>query len=95
MAMDAINRLIPIMQVDPPRVWREQQEQRTAVVTAIRALNKSELFGSNRELKFARDSSTDKLVIQIVDRNTGEMVQQIPAQDVLRMMANITQPGKK
>ena len=54
------------------------------VVQAIKALNQSEMFGEN-ELQFQRDQSTRRLVIRIVNRNTKEVISQVPPEYVLRL----------
>ena len=74
---------------------REDADAQQAVVAAVRALNKSELLGSDRELQFTRDSQTQKMVIQIVDSKSGDVLNQIPPEQVLRIMANIGQPVSK
>jgi len=94
MAIDAINRLIPITQIDAPRELREEEEHRAAIVTAVRALNKSEFFGNDRELRFERDHDTGRLVIQIVKRETGEKLEQVPPESLLRIMASIAEGAK-
>jgi uncharacterized FlaG/YvyC family protein len=74
--------------VDPALKSREYADAYQAVVAAVRALNKSELLGSDRELQFARDTQTQKMVIQIVDSQSGDVLNQIPPEQVLRMMAD-------
>jgi FlaG protein len=64
-----------------PAVGRE-------IVAAVRALNKSE-FGDEHQLLFARDRETHRPVIRIVNRETGETIDQIPPETVLRMLAGI------
>ncbi|HJT87346.1 MAG TPA: flagellar protein FlaG [Bryobacteraceae bacterium] len=59
------------------------------VATAVRALNKSQMYGQDRELQFARDPGTKALVIKIVQQATGEVVEQIPPEEVLRVAANL------
>ena len=81
--------------VDPASKLRENTEAQQAVVAAVRALNKSELLGSDRELQFARDSQTQKMVIQIVDSQSGDVLDQIPREQVLRIMANFGEPVNK
>jgi flagellar protein FlaG len=81
--------------VDPASKLRENTEAQQAVVAAVRALNKSELLGSDRELQFARDSQTQKMVIQIVDSQSGDVLDQIPSEQVLRIMANFGEPVNK
>ena len=71
-----------------PAPKREDADAMQAVVAAVRALNRSELLGSDRELQFARDSQTQKMVIQIVDSQSGDVLDQIPPEQVLRMMAD-------
>ena len=81
--------------VDPALKSREHADAYQAVVAAVRALNKSELLGSDRELQFTRDSQTQRMVIQIVDRQSGAVLDQLPPEEVLRILANLGQPVKK
>jgi flagellar protein FlaG len=55
------------------------------VVTAVNEVNKSELMGEGRQLTFTRDPETRRPVIQIVDQNTGEVLDQIPSETVLEL----------
>ena len=81
--------------IDPAPKSREDADVNQAVVAAVRALNRSELLGSDRELQFARDSQTQKMVIQIVDSQSGDVLDQIPPEQVLRIMANFGKPVNK
>ena len=81
--------------IDPAFKSREDADAQQAVVAAVRALNKSELLGSGRELQFTRDSQTQKMVIQIVDSKSGDVLDQIPPEQVLRIMANFGKPVSK
>ena len=80
--------------LDPASKSREDVDAQQAMIAAVRALNKSELLGSGRELKFTRDTQTQKMVIQIVDKS-GDVVDQIPPEEVLRIMANLGKPVNK
>ena len=80
--------------LDPASKSREDIDAQQAMIAAVRALNKSELLGSGRELKFTRDTQTQKMVIQIVD-TSGDVVDQIPPEQVLRIMANLGKPVNK
>ena len=55
------------------------------VVTAVREVNKSELMGQGRQLSFSRDPQTRQRIIQIVDQNTGDVIDQIPPETVLKL----------
>jgi flagellar protein FlaG len=59
-------------------------EQRR-LARAVASLNADGLFGESNELTFSRDSGTDRVVIKIVNRNTKEVVQQLPPEYVLRL----------
>jgi flagellar protein FlaG len=69
----------------PVSVPPQQAAENREVVQAVRAINQSELFGHNNELTFTMDRGTKRPVTKIVDRNTGEVIRQIPAEYVLRM----------
>lgn len=60
------------------------QEQRT-LIQAVKAVNAGELFGQENELTFSVDRATRRAVVRVVSRKTGEVVEQIPAEYVLRM----------
>ena len=55
------------------------------VVTAVREINKSELMGQGRQLTFTRDPETHRPIIQIIDKESGEIVDQLPAETVLNL----------
>jgi uncharacterized FlaG/YvyC family protein len=59
------------------------------IVTAIRGLNKSELLGQGREIAFTRDPETQRPVIQIVDRDSGEVVDQLPPETLLQLATQL------
>lgn len=59
------------------------------IVSAVQALNKSELFGENRQLHFSRDNDTHRVIIKITNPKTGEIIDQIPSETVLRMLADL------
>jgi uncharacterized FlaG/YvyC family protein len=70
------------------RVQEVQSEQRE-LIQAVRAVNASGQLGFNNELTFAFDRQTQKLVIKIVNRDTNEVIDQIPAERVLRMAEDL------
>lgn len=59
------------------------------VAQAVRTLNTAHAFGPHNELLFQIDDRTQKIVIQVVDRETHEIVSQIPAEYVLRMAEDL------
>lgn len=67
----------------------ERPAEHRELIRAVHALNKTDLFGENRELSFAVDRDTKRPVIRIVDRKTREVIQQIPPEYALRMAEEI------
>ncbi len=63
----------------------ENHTEQRELVKAVRSLNAAEVFGESRELAFAVDRETRRTVIRIVDRESREVIQQIPAEYALRM----------
>jgi len=61
---------------------REDQQQ---LVQAVAALNKSELFGQEQELRFVYDRYSKKPILRVVDKQTDEVIRQVPPEYVLRL----------
>jgi len=59
--------------------------QRRELVKAVKAVNEAELFGSNNEVTYSIDRGTKRLVTKLVDKSSGEVVDQIPAEYLLRL----------
>jgi flagellar protein FlaG len=55
------------------------------LVQAVKAINKTELFGEGNELTFQMDRETRRPIIRLVDSRTKEVIRQIPPEYVLRM----------
>ena len=63
----------------------DQTAARRELVKAVNAVNKAEIYGSGKELTYSIDRDTKRLVTKLVDKNTGEVVDQFPAEYVLRL----------
>lgn len=59
-------------------------DQRT-LIQAVKAVDATQLFGQENELTFVLDRITRRPLVRIVNRKTGEVVQQIPPEYVLRL----------
>lgn len=58
-------------------------------VAAVHWLNQAEWLGQERELTYKRDPKTGKMVIQILERQTGDVVDQIPPESILRLVSEL------
>lgn len=69
------------------RLNREQVARQRELIQAVRGLDLEATFGAAKELTFVFDRATRRALVRIVDRETKEVVLQIPAEEVLRMAA--------
>ena len=55
------------------------------MIHAVKAVNASGVLGEENELTFIIDRAAKIAVVRIVNKKTGEVVQQIPNQRVLKL----------
>lgn len=53
-------------------------------VEPVKSVNKAELLGEQRELRPALDQESDRLILQVVNKTTQEVVYQSPSEIALR-----------
>ena len=61
-----------------PAVPLLRQPEKKAIIEAVRAVNKAELFGQKNEVTFVVDRRSQKVLVRIVNKETRELVRQIP-----------------
>jgi len=61
----------------------QEAADRRSVLAAVKELELPELNRPNRGLNIAYDRDTRQSIVQIVDKDSGEVVQQIPGKDVV------------
>lgn len=76
-------------------VHADQAAENRDVIRAVKALNGSEMFGQENELTFQRDAESRRMVIRVVNRNTNEVVSQIPPEYVLRLAEDLKPKRRK
>lgn len=80
----------PIVVVSPGQpVDHQQVKDQRELIQAVKAVNAASLFGNDNELTFIFDRSSRRAVVRIVNKETGEVVRQIPSETVLRFAQNI------
>jgi flagellar protein FlaG len=85
MNISAVNRNFQPLEAATPVSAAEQPAQTRDVVQAVKALNATEMVGDENELVFQMDQQAKRIVVQIVNRQTQEVVSQIPAEYILRL----------
>ena len=91
MDVNALSRITQGLPAAATPVSADHASQNRRVVQAVKALNKSEMFGDDNNLEFETDPETKRLVVKVVNRTTGDVVSQIPAEYVLRLEATLKQ----
>ena len=64
---------------------QQQATERRELVKAIKAINATEFFGENYELTFVLDRETHRPLMRIIDRQTREVIRQLPPEYTLRL----------
>ncbi|MGA2715589.1 MAG: flagellar protein FlaG [Bryobacteraceae bacterium] len=85
MNVSPINGLALTTGSAPASQSRDETLQKAAV--AVRFLNS--VSDTDREFSVARDPQTHKFVIIVRDRATGTLLDQLPPEDILKMMSQI------
>ena len=62
-----------------------------ALIQAVKAVNGAELLGQDQELTIVLDRATRRALVRIVSRQTGEVIEQIPPEYVLRMAEEVSE----
>jgi uncharacterized FlaG/YvyC family protein len=73
-----------------PGVNQETATARRALATAARVVNASEVLGQQNELVFSLDPTSHRIVAQIVDRETKQLVEQVPPEYILKIAQELT-----
>jgi hypothetical protein len=58
---------------------------RRNLVRAVKGIEPAKLFGENSELTFVFDRETRKTLVRVLDRNTREVLMQLPPEYVVEM----------
>lgn len=70
-------------------ISRHEREQQWQLIRAVEKVNLSQLFGQSTELTFSYDPHTKKAVLRIVDRETKEVVRQLPSEELLQLAQDL------
>ena len=88
MDITAVNR---IPSVQTPSAPIDQAAGKRQMIKAVSALNSSQVSGPDNELRFTKDPHTRKMVLQVVNRQTNEVISQLPPEYVIRLAEDLKQ----
>ena len=89
-----INRVNLAVPLNPAPTLQEDPATTRQIVTAVRALNEAELMGPNRQFTYTRDPKTQLPVINVIERETGDVVGQLPPEAILQLRQQL-EPSTK
>jgi uncharacterized FlaG/YvyC family protein len=94
MDITAINRNLQPLVAAAPVAPMEHPAENRDIVQAVKALNATDMFGQDNELVFQMDQQARRMVIQIVNSKTKEVLTQVPPAYVLRLGEDLKKPGE-
>jgi uncharacterized FlaG/YvyC family protein len=92
MDITAVNGVMNAPGPAAPTIPPDKAAENRPIVQAVKALNGTEMFGQDNQLIFQRDPDSRRMVIQVVNRETHEVVSQIPPEYLLRLAEDLKQP---
>lgn len=69
---------------------RQPTEQQKAFIEAVKTVNTAELFGQENEVTYVVDRAAQIAVVRVINKETGEVVQQIPTEQLLKLAEEST-----
>jgi uncharacterized FlaG/YvyC family protein len=91
MDISAVNRNLSAPVTGASEIPPEKTAENRPIIRAVKALNGTEMFGQDNLLTFQRDPNSKRMVIKVINRKTQEVVEQIPAEYVLRLAEDLKQ----
>jgi uncharacterized FlaG/YvyC family protein len=89
MDITPVNGATSVLVAGAPAIPPEKAAENRSIVQAVKALNGTEMFGHDNQLTFERDPESQRMVIQVIDRQTHEVVSQIPQEYLLRLAEDL------
>ena len=74
-----------------PQLSAQQTTQRRELIQAAKSVNSSGVLGEQNELVFVINPGDHRAIMRLVDRNTHEVVMQVPPEYVLRLAEDLAQ----
>ena len=62
-----------------------QRAEQARMSQAVKTVNLSGIFGASDELEFSTDQASGRMVVRLINKDTKEVLRQIPAEYVLRL----------
>jgi uncharacterized FlaG/YvyC family protein len=73
-----------------PKPAAAANEQQRSIIRAVATVNAAQAFGADNEVTYQVDRKAHQVVVRVVNRKTGQLINQIPAEYLLRMAEKVT-----
>ena len=65
---------------------------RREIADAVKAISATDVVGNRDELTFVLDRSSQEAIVRVIDRQTNEVIMQVPAAYLLALAKALKQP---
>ena len=89
MEIGAISRMDLSALVTAPTISHAWVLSSRQVIGAVQYLNQAQWFGPDRQLTYSHDRKTGRFVMKILELSTGDVLDQIPTEAVLRLVTDL------
>jgi uncharacterized FlaG/YvyC family protein len=90
MAITSVSNPAPLMHAPAgPNPAVPPNEQQRSLIRAVSAVNTAQMFGSDNEVTYQMDRKANQMVLRVVNRKSGRLVNEIPPGYVLRLAEEI------
>ena len=86
MSISSIPGTVPVSAPAEPAGYSSVTQDQRNLIQAVKAIDPTPWFGPNNKLTFVWDRDTKRMLVRIVNRKTGEVVNQIPPEYVLHLV---------
>jgi uncharacterized FlaG/YvyC family protein len=88
MDINGLNRQ-SALPAEAPVVPLQKAAEKREIVQAVKAVNNAGILGEETELAFKQDLKTHRMLIQVINRKTREVISQYPPDYVLRLAEDL------
>ncbi len=89
MNITSVTNMTGVSPADLPSARTITEDQRT-LIRAVSAVNASQAFGEDHELTYTVDRAARMLVIKLVNKTTGNVIDQIPAEYIVKLAEKLS-----
>lgn len=86
--LELVKQSTPAVSTAPTTVEAEATDLKTAVETV-----RTVVADLQRQLQFTVDEDSGRTIITVIDRNSGEIVRQIPSEEILQIAERVANGG--